>query len=208
MLRQNKHPLLLWLLALVLIAACAPVLSSAPAVPTLDEHTINTIIAQTAAAAASQTAQAAPTLTPSPLPHPSTAAPLLLFNSPTVSPLLLLSTPKPAGSKKYACRIIKSPPDGTTYAPRTDFNAVWLLQNSGQLPWQSDAIVFAYQAGDRFHKTASYNLTKPVLEFGETVEFSVEMRAPKSPGRYTTIWALQTSSESFCNVSLTIVVKE
>lgn len=207
MLRQNK--LLLWLLAFVLIAACAPVFSAAPALPTLDASAINTLIAQTAAAASSQTAEALPpTVTASPLPSTPTPVSLLLFNSPTVSPLLFLtSTPHPSGSKDYACYVLKRPLDGTTYAPRTGFNAVWLLQNTGRKIWESEAVVFIYTGGDRFHKTASYNLKKS-LEFGETAEFSVEMQAPKNPGTYTTLWALQSGDEIFCNVSLTIIVKE
>ena len=47
-----------------MVMACAPVLSAAPAVPTLDPGAINQIIAQTAEAASTQTAAAVQTSTP------------------------------------------------------------------------------------------------------------------------------------------------
>ncbi|GAB4464630.1 MAG: hypothetical protein Kow0070_26560 [Anaerolineales bacterium] len=209
MLRQNKS--LLWLIALVLITACAPVLSASPAVPTLDRAAIQTIVAQTAAAASTQTAEAAAVLPPvnTPTPPPTiTSTFILAFNSPTAVTLpLVTATSKPANSRDYACRVLKSPPNETTYAPRTDFIAVWLLQNTGRKIWDSESVLFAYDFGDRFHKTAAYNLKK-TAEYGDMAEFSVEMLAPKDPGRYTTHWALQTSTEKFCEVSLTIIVKE
>lgn len=208
--RQNKP--LLWLLALVLIAACAPVLPAAPAVPTLDAAAINTIVAQTAAAASTQTSEAAAAslATPTPQPPP-TATPtfILVYTSPTAPtlPIIATSTSKATGNRDYACRVLKSPPNGVTYAPRTHFNAVWQFQNTGRQTWDSERVVFLYDSGDRFHITAAYNLPK-TAEFGDVAEFIVEMEAPKNPGAYTTYWTLQNGDEKFCAVSLSIIVKE
>jgi hypothetical protein len=207
--RQNKY--LPWLFTLVLVTACAPVLSVTPAIPTLDPAAINTIVAQTAAAAATQTASASPVplLTASPAPPPTSAtAFILVYSSPTAVVLpVVTGTSKPANNREYACRVVKSPANGATYAPRTNFKAVWLLQNTGRKIWDSESVHFGYDFGDRFHITAAYNLKKSA-EFGDMAEFSVEMLAPKDPGTYTTHWALQTSAEKFCEVSLTIIVKE
>lgn len=208
--RQNK--LLPWLLALVLIAACAPVLPAAPAVPTLDPLVIPTIVAQTAAAASTQTSEAAAAFIASPTPQPSpTATPtfILVYISPTAPtlPIIATSTSKATGSRDYACRVLKSPPNGVTYAPRTHFNAVWQFQNTGRQIWDSERVVFLYDSGDRFHITAAYNLPK-TLEYADITEFIVEMEAPKNPGVYTTYWTLQNNEEKFCSVSLSIIVKE
>ncbi|MEW6286879.1 MAG: NBR1-Ig-like domain-containing protein [Chloroflexota bacterium] len=210
MLRQNRP--LLWLLVLVLTAACAPVLSAAPAVPTLDAAAINTIVAQTAAAASTQTSEAVAASMPTPTPPPSpTATPtfILVYLSPTAPtlPPMATSTSKVTGSRDYACRILKSPENGVTYAPRTRFNAVWQFQNTGRQIWDSEKVVFVYDSGDRFHVTAAYNLPK-TAEFGDVAEFIVEMEAPKNPGAYTTYWTLQNGGEKFCTVSLSIIVKE
>lgn len=210
MLRQSKH--LTWLLALVLIAACAPVLSAAPTIPTPDAAAINTIIVQTAAAASTQTSEAAAAFLPTPTPPPSpTATPtfILTYLSPTAPPPLIIatSTSQVTGNRDYACHVLKSPANGVTYAPRTRFNAVWLLQNTGRFIWDSERVMFAYDSGDRFHITAAYNLKK-TAEFGDAAEFIVEMEAPKTPGAYTTYWSLQNGDEKFCTVSLSIVVKE
>jgi hypothetical protein len=80
-----------WTLALALILACAPV-AIAP-VPTLDPNAISTFIAQTAAAAATQTAVAIPivratgTYAPTFTPEPTfTSVPLIIIPSPTTVP--------------------------------------------------------------------------------------------------------------------------
>jgi hypothetical protein len=64
-----------------------------------------------------------------------------------------------------------------------------------------------YDFGDRFHKTASYDLPK-TIEIGDVAEIFVDMEAPKDPGTYTTHWALKINTFKFCKVSLTIGVTE
>lgn len=210
---------LAWLLVLTPLMACTPSLSAGPAVPTLDPAGINTIIAQTAGAASTQTAAAVSTstttATPTFLPRgtntpepTATETFIVVLNSPTVFVLPpATQTFSPTSRKNYDCRVLNAPTDGTIYSPRLAFKVRWRLQNIGLQTWDRANVDFVYDFGDRFHKTAAYDLDKEV-EIGDVAEIFVDMIAPKDPGTYTTHWALQVGAEKFCKVSLTIGVKE
>jgi len=195
--------------------ACAPVLSAAPVVPTLDPGAINQIIAQTAEAASTQTAAAIPTFIPTetftPTPRgtntPEPTMTVFVYSTPTVFVLPPATfTFAPISNKDYACDVLDAPPDGTIYSPRLDFKVRWRLKNVGRKDWDINAVDFIYDYGDRFHKTSGYDLGK-TIEVGYVAELFVEMQAPKDPGTYTTHWALRVSGEKFCKVNLTIGVK-
>jgi hypothetical protein len=216
---RRRDRWLTWFLALAMVMACAPAFSAAPAVPTLDPAGINTIIEQTAGAASKQTAAAifTSTLTGTPTslprgtntPEPTvTETFIVVINSPTVFVIPSASqTFSPTSRRKYDCRVLNYPTDGTIYSPRLAFKVRWRLQNVGLQIWDREDVDFVYDFGDRFHKTASYDLNKEV-EIGDVAEIFVDMIAPKDPGTYTTHWALQFGAEKFCKVSLTIGVKE
>lgn len=215
--RRDRY--LTWLLALAVVMACAPALSAVPAVPTLDAAGISTIIEQTAGAASTQTVAAIPTSTttgtPTSLPRgtntpepTATETFIVVFNSPTAFVIPpATKTFNPAGRKDFDCRVLNSPSDGTIYSPRLAFKVRWRLQNIGLKDWDGESVDFVYDFGDRFHKTASYDLDKTV-EIGYVAEMFVDMIAPKDAGTYTTHWALKVGTEKFCKVSLTIGVKE
>lgn len=213
-----KTKYLIWFTALVLIMACVPTFA-APAVPTIDPNVIGTYIAQTANAAASQTAVAMPTLTPTVItstprntdtPEP-TATSTVIFLFYTPSPVILVTQPgsgtSTASSKPYACEVLSvTPANGTSFAGRTDFDAKWKVKNIGKKDWENNSVDYVYLTGDKFHKVGGYDLGKTV-KIGETTELIVDMIAPKNAGTYTTNWTLQVGSEKFCTLSLTIVVK-
>lgn len=216
---RRRFKFAMWSLALAVVMACAPVLTSAPVAPTLDPGALNTIIAETAGAAATQTVAALPTSsptetsTPTPrgtnTPEPTvTKTFIFIITSPTVFVIpTQTSTFSPTSKRDYDCRILNRPADGTIYSPRLEFRVRWRLQNVGRRDWDGESVDFVYDFGDRFHKTASYDLDKTV-EIGDVAEIFVDMLAPKDPGNYTTHWALKVGADKFCNVSLTIGVKE
>ena len=209
-----KTKYLIWFTALVLVMACVPTIA-APSVPTTDPNAINTIIAQTANAASTQTAVAMPTFTstttftPTPrntnTPEPTaTATVLFIFYTP--SPVVLPSTSGPS-SKSYACQVISvTPAIGTSFAVRTDFDAKWKVKNTGVKDWEGASVDYVYLSGDKIHKVAGYDLGKTVVA-GETRELIADMLSPKNPGTYTTNWTLQVGTNAFCTMRLTIVVK-
>jgi len=216
-----KTKYLMWFIALVLVMACVPAVA-APAVPTTDPNTIGTFIVQTANAASTRTALAMPTSTPTATftptprntdtPEPTaTATVLFLFYTP--SPVILTQSSNNSGSgtttssKDYACEILSvTPANGTIFGTRVDFDAKWKVKNIGQKNWEKDSVDYLYSTGDKFHKVAGYDLSKTINR-GDPVDLIADMESPKNPGTYTTNWALHIGTESFCTLSLTIVVK-
>lgn len=215
---NRRRRFLSWSLVLILVMACAPMLTSAPAAPALDPGEINRIVEQTGVAASTQTAAAMPTasptetLTPTPrgtdTPEPAiTETFIFVFNSPTAFVIpTLTGTFGPTSRRDYACDVLNSPTDGTIYDPRLEFKVRWRFKNVGRQEWDADSIDFVYDFGDRFHRTSGYDLQEDT-GIGEVAEFFVDMLAPKDPGTYTTHWTLQIGDEKFCKVSLTIGVR-
>jgi hypothetical protein len=215
---NRRRRLLSWSLVLVLIMACAPMLTSAPPAPALDPGEINRIVEQTGVAASTQTAAAMPTASPTvtltrtprgtDTPEPAiTETFIFVFTSPTAFVIpTLTGTFGPTSRRDYACEILNSPTDGTIYDPRLEFKVRWRFKNVGRQEWDADSIDFVYDFGDRFHRTSGYDLEKDT-GIGEVAEFFVDMLAPKDPGTYTTHWTMQIADEKFCKVSLTIGVR-
>jgi hypothetical protein len=209
----------LWLGALALIMACAPVFASTPQpAPNLNPDAIDQIIAQTANAASTQTARALPTSTATETPtriptntetEDPTATNTVIFEFHTFTPVVLppiLGTFQPTSDKEYACEVLSSPEDGTYYTPRLEFNVRWRLKNVGQRNWDGDSVDFAFDTGDKIHKVKSYDLGEGT-EIGDVAELFVAMQAPKDPGTYTTYWSLRLGTQKFCRVAFTIRVR-
>jgi hypothetical protein len=201
---------ILWFTALVVIMACVPTVA-APSIPTTDPNAISTYIAQTANAAVAQTAAAMPTNTSTATftttprntdtPEPTATATVIFrfFTATSIAPT--------TSSQSYACDILSvTPANGTTFGSRTAFDAVWLVKNNGKKEWDKSTVDYAYLNGDKFHKVAAYDLTTTVAR-GDTTLLDVAMQAPKKTGTYTTNWTLRVGAETFCPMSLTIVVK-
>ncbi|PWB71417.1 MAG: hypothetical protein C3F07_14295 [Anaerolineales bacterium] len=216
----RKSNILIWLLALVIVLACVPALPSTSSIPTIDPGLINTYIAQTANAAATQTSAAIPTststatLTPTPTSTETeepTATNTVVFILKSPTPIVLATNTSTGGSstsnKNYACELVSvSPANGTVYNGRTDFDAKWRVKNIGKKEWDKGSVDFVYDGGDKFHKVSGYDLGKNT-KVGDIVDLIADMEAPKNSGTYTTYWTLKAGSEEFCRVSLTIVVK-
>jgi len=206
------------LLACMLLAGCAPLLAPPPA-PTLDPGLLNSIVAQTANAASTQTASVkieSPTTLPT--------STLLITTTPSEIPSLtptfifILSTPtKPSptsssssgggGGGDYECEVLsQSPQDNTVFSPGVDFETQWQVSNTGNRTWDKDNIDYRYTSGDKLHKLAVYDLGKDVL-VGKLVDLIVKMKSPAGTGSYSTTWNLRMGKETFCTMKLTIRVK-
>lgn len=216
----RKTKLLVWVTALALVMACVPSLA-APSVPTLDPGAVNTFIAQTVNAAATQTAASRPSLTPSPTitPTVSTQTP-----SPTATAtvIFVLSTPTPLviptftnvssgdggiSSQNYSCQVTRvSPANGSTFDPRDDFDTVWTVRNNGQKNWDRNSVDYIYSSGSKIHKVSGYDLDENV-RVGNSIDLGVDMQAPKDSGNYTTTWTLRAGNKTFCTLTITINVR-
>jgi hypothetical protein len=214
----------LLLLACEIPAGLAPLLAP-PSAPTLDDISLNAIVAQTAAAAASQTALApvdtvVPTVTslptatllitttPSPIPS---LTPTFIFILPT------LTKPKPtatatatrssaAGGGDYDCQILsQDPANDTKFSPNADFDGQWRVRNTGDRKWDENSADYRYASGDKFHQEGIYDFWKTVAP-GEQITITVDMKAPKNAGTYTTRWEIRIGGNHFCRMEMTIEV--
>ncbi len=215
---KHGKKILIWTTMLIIISACVLPSVGAPVVPTIDPGAVNTYIAQTAMAAATQTARALPTSTPTatftPTPrNTETASPtptntfVFVLKSPT--PILPPTIPGSSGNSStsgLACEVLTvSPAFGTTFKPRTDFDAVWNVKNTGSRKWDRNSVDFVYSSGDKIHKVSGYDLQKDVNP-GKTIKLAVDMQAPKTAANYTTYWELRSGGKVFCKMTVVINV--
>jgi hypothetical protein len=203
-------------MALVTVMACLPG-GAAPVIPTLDPNAIGTFIMQTANAAFTRTAAALPTLTPTTTLTPTPRATLTDEPTATSTVIFLFFTPTPpvpptstlaeTSNKAYSCQVMSvTPANGTTFQGRTEFDATWRVRNNGQRNWNEDSVDYVFLDGVRMHTVETYDLQDTVRR-GETVSLTVDMVAPKKSNSYTTNWTLLAGTNTFCTMSLTIVVK-
>ena len=201
---------------LIFISACVLPSVGAPVVPTLDPGAVNTFIAQTANAAATQTARSLPTSTPTATFTPTPLNTHTASPTPTNTVIFLLKSPTPiipptlpgsgGGSSGYNCEILSQYPGfGTTFSPRTNFDATWTLKNTGSKKWDRNSVDFTFSSGDKIHKVSGYDLEKDV-NVGQNITLSVSMQAPKTPANYTTYWTLNDSGTTICKMTVSINV--
>ena len=214
MIRRN-YRIFSFLIATVVVLACvAPafVPASAPVpVPTLDPNSINIVIAQTANAAATQTAQMMPpTFTPTVTPLPT----ITMTETPTPTFVFILSTPtvpsatptQGSSDEKFACQVnSQTPANNSVMAKGADFEMRWQVSNIGKNGWNSDNADYRYVSGDKIHKAPIYDLSRSVPP-GANTEIVVAMKAPSEAGTYTTTWKITSGKTQFCPMNLTIIV--
>ena len=83
-------------------------------------------------------------------------------------------------------------PDGTTFSGNTEFKKTWQLRNDGNTTWTS-AYSLVFSSGNAMNGKASYSLPGSVKP-GETIELSVDLRAPEKDGEYTGKWLLRNAN--------------
>ncbi len=209
-----KKSIGLILLALLCLAGCAPFLAPPPA-PTLAPGKLNTIVAQTANAAATQTALV---YTPTTIPTTTLRITTTPSEVPSITPtfIFILSSPtRPSPTSEaslddggnFACKILdQHPQDNTVFAPEVDFETRWQVQNTGSRLWDQNGVDYRYVSGDHLHKQAIYDLYKDV-PVGGMADIIVKMISPDHKGTYSTTWRLRVGQNAFCTMKLTIVVR-
>lgn len=174
--------MILGLLALLSVGLLAmPILRADQPEPMDPQATVQAMVTQTMFAMT----QNAPTQTP--LPPTLTAVPATNTPFPT-------STPIPPVAYCDWVAFIKDVnfPDGTIVAPGETFTKVWRLKNRGTCTWTSDYML-VFSSGTQMGGTTAVRLPGTVLP-GQTVDVSVTLTAPSSPGPYTSNWMLRNPS--------------
>lgn len=195
------------LIALTLtMAACA----RAETTPTPLPEMVYTQAAQTVQAGLTQTAALLPTSTPTETPAPtSTVTPTLavtatMSGSPT-------NTKAPTGSgptvADKASWVSQNPADGTVLSPGQEFTMTWTIKNIGTTTWNTSYQLRYYLADATLRFSASDIKFPKEVKPGDTVDLSVNMKAPTSGGDYRTQWVLTNDQGiNFYPVDLTIKV--
>ena len=93
-------------------------------------------------------------------------------------------------------------PDGTSFAANAPFTKTWRLKNIGFCTWTTSyALVF--DSGNNMGGPASVNLPTSVAP-GQTVDVSVNLTAPSSPGHYIGYWKFMNASGSRFGIGSTM----
>ena len=213
--------------ALFTISSCG--LFSEP----IPEFDINSVIAQTANAAQTQTAVSLPTATSTITPTISPTAPTptatdffdILKVTPsipyeTLDPELGLEVEVPGFSvlqqrpanvkysdEDWSCLGDgRYPPKGAVVTAGESFVATWTVINNGQRDWTQNIIDFVYKSGYRHEGTRIQDLDRYVAS-GNRVTFQVKYIAPKKAGIYYSAWELRVGSYPFCGIQFEFEVQ-
>jgi hypothetical protein len=149
----------------------------------------------TATAVSTSTATPVPSNTP--LPTATTTAtyiPWTLTPSATLNP--------------FRCAVTDvSPKANTSFDAKSDFDATWVIKNTGEEKWVQSDVDILYSSGTKLQEAGSGLDLKNDVASGESYTVVVDMRAPADAGTYSTTWAVVRGSQVICSMSLTIIVK-
>ena len=135
------------------------ILDGAPKIP---------VTGETSTPTATQTPTDTPTATPT--------ATATATQTPTVTP-----TPIPCYLAKFVSDV--TIPDGTAFNPSAYFTKTWRLKNLGSCTWDSSyRLVFV--EGTSMSETKVFPWTGGTAGYGQSVDLSVDLYAPQTPGKY------------------------
>jgi Ig-like domain from next to BRCA1 gene len=186
------------LIALGVVCGVIYFLRPAQTATPAESDALYTQAAQTFVAQLTQTATILPPtstgLSPSFTPPPTYTAvvPTNTYVPPTQTPLPPTATPSPQPclwAKFMADVTVK---DGTVFPPNTEFVKTWRLRNIGSCSWTPDYLV-VFDHGDRMGGPHSVAIDE-IVDPGETVDVSVDLLSPDTPGDYRGYWKLSTPS--------------
>jgi hypothetical protein len=130
------------------------------------------------------TPTSSPTATPLPTATPTSTPTNTVTPTPTSTPI-----PDPCNAAEFVADVTIQ--DGSTFSPGAYFTKIWRLKNVGTCTWTTDYdLVFAdgrQMGGNK--SQALPNSVKP----GESVDISIELKAPNDPGDYQGLWKLRDS---------------
>ena len=219
--RRLLHKVVLWMGVMLFLFACVSPFYVPPP-PAQDPGALQTSIAGTANASFTKTKAAqpptatftptvGPTRTPTITPTP-TATVLFIYHSPT--PVVIVPTysagtivPQKTPDKRYNCDLVSRSPVRSVVIGRNDnFNAYWVVRNTGFQYWDYKSVDVKFLSGGHFHKQSAYDLPRPVQP-GDTVSIIIPMTAPAKPGEYGSSWTLKVGKTSFCKLRIDFTVK-
>ncbi len=174
---------------ILVVIACNPARGQ-PTPTGPDPAAVLTAAARTAEAGLTGTAaNPAPTASPTPIPPSETpTASEITETTPTASPIT------PVGDTDDRVEFVAdiTVADGTTYNAGDTFVKTWRLKNAGTSTWTPQyALVFV--GGAQMNAPAALPLSDSIPP-GQTVDLSVTLTAPNSPGLQRGLWMLSNAA--------------
>lgn len=227
--RKHKTTLIIITILAIAISGCG-VLPEAQPTPdisgaiTATLGAVQTEAAATVQAGVAQTQAALPTAEPPtssptaiiPTQEPATSTPNATQNVPQIIPTIVTLAPTatlrptlpPAAVVPTVCKIAsQSPAWGYAFPPGGDFDGRVKLENISGTTWDDGSVDFKYVSGTKFQTNVdSFDLPKDVNN-GGSVEFVIDMLAPRDPGTYVSTWALTSSTSQLCLITWSIRVQ-
>ncbi len=187
---------------MLVLAACNTAAPTITVLPTTDLGALRTEVAATVLAQCAAQCALTPTITP--IPTNTATATATLSPTPTGG-----TETAPVGTGVAGNRlkwISQTVADGTRMAPGSTFNMTWRVQNAGTVSWTPNYRL-RFFSGDRFGAPAEVLLGQEVAP-GELVDITIPMKAPATPGEYSTNWIMSTEVRGNFNepIFLKIVV--
>ena len=232
-----KTKLTLFVLLFLLLTSCTAGAPPAPTVDVnaINTAAVATAMGQLSAQF-TQTALAAPSATAiptntavslttpvggSPVATTSGALPTVSFNStpgaspiPGFTPLASPAAPSgPTASLGDACNnnVFEADitiPDNSIMKPGEDFIKTWQVRNTGTCTWD-EGYVLAFIGGDRAIDPTNYEFKKSsdFVAPNTSVQLSIPLTAPLTPGTYQGTWRMQSDSGYFFGTPLTVIIE-
>lgn len=177
----KKYPVMMLLLIVALsLTAC-----NLPSASANDPNAILTVAAQTVEAQLTLNALLTPPASNTPA-MTDTPAP-----TPTNTPVPVTASPTPVCDLAQFVSDV-SIPDGTSFLANTPFTKTWRLRNIGTCNWTS-AYQLIFDNGDLMGGPNVQPLTG-IVGPGQTVDISVNLTAPGTPGNYRGYWRLRNAA--------------
>ncbi len=177
------------LLSILIIAAFVLGACNLPKAPTEDELAATTV-AETAQAVFTRAAETAAAASPTTSPTAEATVTSIPTNTlfPTQGPTAT-KTPVPCNRATFVKDV--TIPDNSAVAPGATFTKTWRLQNSGSCAWDS-GYVLLFDSGEQMGAPATSAITSGSIAPGETLDISVELTAPTTPGTYQANFKLRS----------------
>ena len=146
------------------------------------------------------------TLTNSPTSTPSnTSLPELTSTATATLKPVWTQTPTQGA---WGCTIVESSPEkSASFGPNADFDAKWVIKNTGYEKWLQYDVDITFSSGERLQKFVDAVDLKNDVAAGENYTVLIDMRSPINPGTYTTTWVAKSGTEVICSMTLTITVQ-
>lgn len=160
-----------------------------------DAQSAQTLAAQTIEARLTENASSQPTVSGDNPPADTQAPADTLAPSNTPEPSNT-SAPAATNTEETPCNKAAwvkdvTVPDGTEFAPGATFTKTWRIKNVGTCTW-NNSYDLVFDEGDQMGGDAVVDLAIGTVEPDETVDISVDLKAPSTPGEYRGDWLLRS----------------